>query len=215
MAAPASSADVAAQIPNVAHGDRSLEKILPAARDRMIAIRVIELLQGKVDRVPMEDLFVADGVRFSDPIVDLEGLPAVKARFEVWARLFEPDVAPDHAASEATELLSVQPVSDLSMKIIMRKRFRLRVFPKGAASQPTVSKGEAQADSSGFEHFVYSTTMRIELDPETHKIRSLKDEWDIGALPALDPSSLASVGPVWVKEFAAEMRPIIIEGMRR
>jgi len=161
------------------------EYALPAAREHHVATSVILLYQLKIDAVDLDDLFQPDAV-FTDPITTVVGTDKVREVFRAMAEAFEPDVdaAAGEVASQATEMLSIQPAGDLGLKILMEKRYRLT--PAAVATFTGVDAGVSlgpEGPSPGTitrdNRFTLATTVHVTLDPYSHKVRTIVDQWDI------------------------------------
>lgn len=161
------------------------EFALPAAREHHVATSVVLLYQTKVDAVDFDDLFQPDVV-FTDPLTTVVGTDKVRQVYRAMAEAFEPDVdaAAGEVASQATDMLSIQPAGDLGLKICMEKRYR--VSPAAMASFAGVDAGTSlgpEGPSPGTitrdARFTLATTVHVTLDPYSHKVRTIVDQWDI------------------------------------
>ncbi len=108
-----------------------------------------------------------------------------------FSSVLEPDVSAGHVASESTDRLSIQPLPvPTSFLVELTKRYRLR------------------SASSSDDIIPFSTVLRVELDPTSHRVLRMTDQWQspTQVLPDAGTGSGAEAVPEWVRQLAEARR---------
>ena len=186
-------------------------------QDHQPALQVIHLYQGAehADKVDHVDLFTVDAVLI-DPIANVRGAGNIKTRFAIFNKVLVPDIRPGQKPSESTVRLSIQKEGELCLRIELEKRVKTKVTAhllSGPAGTDTLHTADWLADKDGYDHFVFSTVIRITLDPSSHKISRLEDEWEGLGVQMGGPGARSGL-PFWFERMQQERRDLTIKAAR-